>query len=378
MASLPYRAWIVHDWLTGMRGGEKVLLELVRLLPNARIATLLHVPGATHPEIEARVARTSFLQHLPGAARHYRSYLPLFPRAVRSLRLDGPCDLVISSSHAVAKGIRIPTIENQKSKIKNPVHLCYCHTPMRYIWGMEEQYGPRWHTRLALRLVRGYLRRFDLRSNAGVTRFVANSRHVAARIKTLYGRDAEVVHPGVDTEYFTPLPGAERDTYLIVSALVGYKRIDLAIRAFAATPGRKLRIIGRGPEEGRLRRLAEGAENITFAGAVSDDELRAAYQHCRALVFPGEEDFGLTPLEAQACGRPVIAYAKGGVLETVTESTGIFFGQATPESLRAAVAEFERRGDGAFVPEQIRKHALAFAWAGFHARMTHCIEELLA
>ncbi len=226
-AASQIRVWFVHDWLTGLRGGEKVLLELVRLFPNSRIATLLHVPGSTHPEIDARVARTSFLQNLPGISANYRNYLPLFPRAVRSLNLDGDCDLVMSVSHAVAKGVTIPG---------GKPHLCYCNTPMRYIWGMEDQYLARWSPkRLALAAVIPSLRKFD-KQNDHVTQFIANSHTVAERIGRIYHREAVVIHPGIDENLYTLSGKPREDFYLIVSALVPYKRIDLAVKAFLARP----------------------------------------------------------------------------------------------------------------------------------------------
>jgi glycosyltransferase involved in cell wall biosynthesis len=351
------KVWLVHDWLTGMRGGEKVLLELVRLFPDSRIATLVHVPGTTDGEIDQRVKQTSFLQRMPGAKKGYRNYLPLFPRAIRSLQLDGPCDLVLSSSHAVAKNVRVPA---------GVRHLCYCHTPMRYIWGLEGQYiKPRSAKGIALATVRGYLRRADLQGTAGVTRFVANSATVADRIKRIYARDAAVVHPGMDETFWKPggdhphAPGT--DYFLVVSALVGYKRVDLAIEAARIT-GQRLVVVGKGPEEVRLRKLASGLRNVEFLGWRSDDDIRSLYQGCVALVFAGEEDFGLTPVEAMACGRPVVAYYKGGVTETVTPETGVFFGKQTPAALAQAMQTAQRRE---WHPQAMRRRALDFTWDRF-------------
>ncbi|MGN6366973.1 MAG: glycosyltransferase [Phycisphaerae bacterium] len=361
------RVWFVHDWLTGLRGGEKVLLELVRLFPNSRIATLVHVPGSTDSEIDRRVARTSFLQKMPNIGATYRNYLPFFPRAVRGLELDGECDLVFSVSHAVAKGVAVPAAKP---------HICFCNTPMRYIWGMEDQYLPKWSPkRLALAAVIPALRAFD-RRNEGVATFIANSRTVAERIQRIYHRDAAVVHPGIDEAYFTLATQPREDFYLIVSALVPYKRIDLAVRAFAGT-SRKLVIIGGGPDEAKLQRMAQGASNIRLLGRQPDDIVRGHYQRCRAFLFPGEEDFGLTPLEAQACGSPVIAYNAGGATETViAERTGIFFDQQTVPSLQRALERFEK--SAILPPDQIRAHALRFTWSHFRRGILDIVETTLA
>ena len=362
------RVWFVHDWLTGLRGGEKVLLELVRLFPNSRIATLLHVPGSTDPEIDRRVAHTSFLQKLPNIAATYRNYLPLFPRAIRSLQLDTDCDLVFSVSHAVAKGISIP---------KGKPHICFCNTPMRYIWGMEDHYLPKWSPkRVALAAATPTLRSFD-RQNDSVTTFIANSKTVAERIHRIYHRDAAVVHPGIDETYFTLSEQPRENFYLIVSALVPYKRIDLAIRTFAATPNRKLIIIGTGPDEPKLKKLAEDAPNITFLGRQPDEILRLHYQAARAFLFPGEEDFGLTPLEAQACGTPVLAYNAGGATETVIDNqTGLFFDQQTPAVLAALLQQFENSASTA--PKTIRQNALRFTWSHFRTGITEIVQNTLA
>ncbi len=366
------RVWFVHDWLTGFRGGEKVLLELVRLFPNSRIATLVHVPGTTDPELDARVARTSFLQRIPNIATGYRNYLPLFPRAVGSLKLDGDCDFVFSVSHAVAKGVGVPAGKR---------HVCYCNTPMRYIWGMEDQYLSRWSPkRLALAAVIPSLRRFDKR-NEQVTEFIANSHTVAERIRRIYQRDAEVVHPGVDEAYFVPSGRERGDFYLVVSALVPYKRVDLAVRAFVEMPSRQLIVIGGGPEEGRLRGLAKGAANIQFLGRQPDGVVLEHYQRAKGFLFPGEEDFGLTPVEAQACGTPVIAYRAGGATETVVATdervrgTGVFFGEQTTGALAAAILQLEALP--AFDAETLRRNALRFTWGGFRVGIERCVARML-
>jgi glycosyltransferase involved in cell wall biosynthesis len=354
-----------------------VLLELVRMYPNSTIATLVHIPGSTHPELDARVTSTSFLQRMPGGQKGYRNYLPLFPRAVRSVALDPAADLYFSVSHAVAKGVRVPA---------GKPHLCYCNTPMRYIWGMEDHYlsklSPK---RLALAAVKPYLRRFDLR-NAQVTKFLANSRNVAERILRIYGLPSTVVYPGIDETFYTPGDATtvggkrERKRYLVVSALVGYKRVDLAIAAVRETPERELVVIGGGPDEAKLRAMAGSAPNIRFLGRAPDEAVREEYRSASAFLFPGEEDFGLTPVEAQACGTPVIAYRAGGVLETVVEGaepTGVFFNAQTPEALRAAMDQFEAR-QHLFSQTAARQNALRFTWTQFRSAIHAIVRETLS
>ena len=352
---------LVHDWLTGMRGGEKVLLELLRLFPDAPAFTLLWNRGSVHPEIEARVRGVSFLQSLPGAARLYRYYLPLFPAAARSLDLAG-FDVVLSSSHAVAHGARLPP---------EALHVCYLHTPMRYLWDSAGDYfhfgRARRSKRAALALLAPYLRRFDLRAASRVNFFLANSENVSDRIRRCYGADAVVIHPPVDTDFFTPAVTASGDYYLLVSSLEPYKRVDLAIDAFAtfARGSRRLLVAGGGTLERQLR--ARARPPVELLGAVSDERLRELYRGCRALIFPGREDFGMVPVEAQACGRPVICFGEGGALETVADGrTGIHFRPQTPAALAAAVAHSETiEWDHA----AIRAHSLQFSRAQFRDKM---------
>ena len=314
-----------------MRGGEKVLLSLARLFPDAPIFTLLHGKGSLVPELERRDIRTTFVQRLPGVATRYRQYLPLFPAAAASIDLEG-FDLVISSSHCVAKGVKPP---------KGALHLCYCHTPMRYVWDRYDDYfgpgrvgGP---ARVVIPLVAGRLRAWDVATAPRVHSFIANSRHVAGRIRRYYGRDATVIPPPVDTDFFTPAssdPGpGEYD--LVISALAPYKRIELVLEAYRGT-GRRVKIVGTGPEEARLRKRlpAEAA----LLGRVDDETLRELYRGCRAVVMAGVEDFGIVPLEAMACGRPAVVFAEGGGPESVVPGeTGVLFHEATPQALRAAV-----------------------------------------
>jgi glycosyltransferase involved in cell wall biosynthesis len=312
-----------------MRGGEKVLLSLARLYPDAPIFTLLHVPGSVAPELEAREIRTSFVQRLPGVARRYRHYLPLFPRAAESFDLRG-FELVFSSSHCVAKGVR---------PAPGALHLSYCHTPMRYVWDRYDDYfGPGRASpllRLAIRPIAARLRAWDVRSSARVHHFAANSAYVAGRIRRYYGRDSTVIPPPVDTTYFTPGPDEPGRYDLVVSALAPYKRIELCLEAYRGS-GRRLRIVGSGPEAARLKALAP--PEVEFLGHVADAELRELYRGCRAVLMPGVEDAGIVPLEALACGRPAVVFGEGGGAETIEHGrTGLVFHEARPEALRAAV-----------------------------------------
>ncbi len=365
------RVALVHDWLTGMRGGEKCLEVFCEMFPDADLFALLHVKGAMSPTIEDMAIHTSFLQRVPGIGKLYRNFLPLFPRAIESFDLSG-YDLVLSSSSCVAKGAKPGDAA---------VHVCYCHSPMRYIWDKYDDYfGPGragWHKRLAMRLLVKRLRRWDVRSAARVHHFIANSRYVADRIRRYYGRDAAVINPPVDCSRFQPGGGAG-DYYLAAGAFAPYKRFDLAVEAFNRLK-RPLKVAGAGPEEARLRRMSE--PHIEFLGRVSDEELARLYAGCRAFIFPGEEDFGIMPLEAMAAGRPVIALGRGGALETVVgldqadrPPTGVFFPEPTADALCAAVREFERRAD-AFDPRAIRARALEFDRPVYRRRMEEFIRE---
>ncbi len=367
------RIALVHDWLTGMRGGEKVLAELVALFPSADVFTLVWKRGSVLPEIEARVRRASFLDRLPGATTAYRYYLPLFPAAIRSLGIKG-YDLILSSSHAVAKGVRVPP---------GAVHASYIHTPMRYLWDTGADYFTfghgHWWKRAALGVVAPWLRRFDRATTAGVDHFIANSETVRERIRRLYGAEARVIYPPVDTDFFTPGPAPPEEYYLVVSPLEPYKRIDLAVQAFNHL-NLPLRIVGVGPEDAKLRKIAGG--NVDFLGEQSDEAIAALYADCRALIFPGEEDFGIVPLEAQASGKPVIAYGAGGVLETVIPlngdsseaPTGVFFKEQTVAALIEAVRLFEREG-GCFDAHQLRSHAAKFSRPKFKAAVRAFVDE---
>jgi glycosyltransferase involved in cell wall biosynthesis len=347
---------LVHDWLNGMRGGEKCLEVMCELFPQAHLHALFHEKGKMSPTIEAMNIRTSFVQKLPFVRRKYRLYLPLFPKAIESLDFS-EYDLVISLSHCVSKG----AVAREGAK-----HVCYCFTPMRYVWDMYEHYFGKGRGGFAGKLMPLFaprLRRWDVASSARVTRFVAISENVRERIKRIYNRDADVIYPPVDCELFKP-SGAVKDYYLIISALVPYKRVDVAIEAFRRS-GRRLVIIGVGQSERGLRKMRGG--NIDFLGWKPDEEIARYYASCRAFIFPGVEDFGIAPLEAQAAGRPVVAFGRGGALETVVppdnregrKPTGIFFREQTPEALNAALDEFENRED-AFDPNAARENALRF------------------
>ncbi|RJP77676.1 MAG: glycosyltransferase family 4 protein [Candidatus Zixiibacteriota bacterium] len=366
----PLRVALVHDWLTGMRGGEKCLEVLCEFFPQAALFTLFHQKGAMSPRIEAMDIHTSWVMKLPGAKKRFRGYLPLFPAAIESFDL-AEYDLVISTSHCVAKGV-IPS--------PRALHLSYLHTPMRYIWEMYPHYlgSSRNPVKRVLGpLIASRLRTWDVVSSHRVDHFIANSENVRRRIWRHYHREAEVICPPVDAEFYRATRGPG-DYFLVVTALVPYKQVRLAVEAFNRL-GLKLVVVGDGPEKAKLTRLARG--NVEFLGWQDPPALRELYSGCRALIFPGEEDFGIVPLEAQACGRPVIAYGRGGVLETVipahgappaAEATGLFFHQPTPEALAAAVRDLDRH---AFDPQVIRRQAERFARPLYVERMARFLRE---
>jgi glycosyltransferase involved in cell wall biosynthesis len=353
---------IVHDWLTGMRGGEKCLEVFCELFPDATLFTLLHKKGSVSGIIENMRIKTSFIQYLPGVEKHYRNYLPLFPSAIESFDLRG-FDLVLSSSHCVAKGARIP---------KNALHICYCYTPMRYAWMFFEEYFGNYgylKKKLVTSILKG-LRKWDLKTNENVDFFIGISDNIKNRIKQFYGREACVIYPPVDV---TDLDVSDKDDnfYLVVSALVPYKRVDIAVEAFNRL-GKKLKIVGSGNSVNELKKTAK--DNIEFLGWVDDFGLRDYYQKCSALIFPGEEDFGIVPVEAQACGKPVIAFAKGGALETITPETGVFFKEQTVDSLVEAVQLFEKTKQR-FTKEAARNNALRFSREIFKQKIKEFIAE---
>jgi glycosyltransferase involved in cell wall biosynthesis len=347
---------IVHDFFCNIGGSDAVVQALHQLFPDAPVYTLIVYDRNRDAEfIQEMKLRLSFLQRIPWARRSHQPFLPLFPIAVEQFDLHG-YDLIITSSHSCAKGVITPP---------ETVHICYCHTPMRYAWDMYPEYTLQMGrlARAITALVMHYIRLWDVLSTARVDHFIANSRFVARRIWKYYRREATVIYPPVDTTYFTP-EDRDEDYYLVVSRLTAYKRIDLAVAAFNRL-GRPLRIIGDGPELRRLQAMA-GA-NITFLGHQSRATVREHLARCRALIFPGVEDFGIVPVEAQAAGRPVIAYAAGGALETVTDGvTGLFFQEQSPAALCATVEQFEQT---VFDKQLIRENARQFDVARFAEQM---------
>jgi glycosyltransferase involved in cell wall biosynthesis len=362
------RVALVHDWLTGMRGGERCLEVFCDLFPDAPLYTLLHVPGSVSPLIERRHIVTSFVQRLPRAATQYRRYLPLFPAAVRSFDLAG-YDLVISLSHCAAKAVRRPP---------RALHISYCFSPMRYVWDLYDDYfGARAGVvaRALMPPVAAALRAWDRRTD-DVDDFVAISQHIAERIRRVYGRTADVIHPPVDTARFRPVARPD-DFYLVVAALVPYKRVDLAVAA-ANRLRRRLLVVGTGPEARTLR--AEAGPTVEFLGWRSDAEVADLYARCRAVLFPAVEDYGIVPLEAAAAGRPTIALARGGALETMVglgrgdvAPTAVFFQEQTEDALARAIVDFEA-AEHRFDPAALRARAAEFDIEVFRRRLREYLD----
>ena len=350
---------LVHDWLTGQRGGEKVLEALAEIFPEAPIYTLFHFKGSQAEAIERKRIETSFLQRMPFLRRHYRWYLPLYPTAIELFNLQD-YDMILSSSHCVAKGIIPPP---------DALHVSYIHSPVRYAWNQYDAYfssrrlSPLTRPIIPSRIHK--LRIWDVTSSARVDHFLANSRAVARRIEKYYRRTAEVVHPPVDTGFFQPAESSgARDFDLIVSALVPYKKIDVAIAAYNRL-GHPLKIVGDGPELKPLRRLA--GPKVEFLGSRSAAELLELYRAARLVIMPGEEDFGIAAVEAQACGTPVVAYARGGALETVLDGrTGLLFPELTPEAILTSLDKFKTLE---FNKSTLRAHALGFGRDVFKDRI---------
>jgi glycosyltransferase involved in cell wall biosynthesis len=354
------RVAVVHDWLTIPGGSEQVVLELLQMFPAAELFTSVYDPAPWPEQITARPVHTSLLNRIPGAVRNYPKMLPLMDRAFRSFDLSG-FDLVLSSSHAFAKNVRAPA---------GALHVCYCHTPMRYAWEEGFLEGEavgrvRWLLPPLLR----WLRRKDLAGARGPDVFVANSRHVAERIERHYGRSAEVVHPPVDVEHFLALERDPKSFYLTFGRVVPYKRVDIAVAACAQL-GRPLKVAGDGRGLAAVRAIATA--NVDLLGAVSEAERDRLLGGARALLFPGEEDFGIVPVEAQAAGVPVIAYAVGGASESVLDGqTGVLFGEQRPESLAAAIERFETLELDA---AELRRNAGRFGRERFRAEMAKVID----
>jgi len=358
------RVTLVHDWLTGMRGGEKCLERLCRLFPDASLATLFHSQGKTSPIIENRVIQTSWLQHFPGWQHYYRHLLPLFPMAAQWRIAE--CDLVFSLSHCVAKATNPP---------QGVPHVCYCFTPMRYAWHMRDQYFAKRNTPTAWirNKVLTRLRDWDCRTSDRVTHFIAISQTVRQRIRECYDRDSVVIYPPVDVDFYSPAPMAREDYYLVVSAFAPYKRIDLAVAACSKL-GRRLVVIGTGQDAKRLRSIA--GPTVKFLGWQTDEIISNHYRRCRALLFPGEEDFGIVPVEAQACGTPVIAFGRGGATETIRSDTGILFEEQSIGGVIAAIEQFENRINP-FDSAVARKWAETFSTRRFDAEISSHIQGVL-
>jgi glycosyltransferase involved in cell wall biosynthesis len=357
---------IIHYWLVGMRGGEKVVEALCEMYPQADIFTHVYVPDTISERIRQHRIIPTFINSLPRAAKMYKTYLPLMPLALEQLDLRG-YDLVISSESGPAKGV-IPPSE--------ALHVCYCHTPMRYIWNMYHDYrnSAGRLTRMMMPPLSHYLRMWDVTSAARVDSFVANSTTVAGRIRRYYQADSVVIHPPVDTEAFSiAAPSELGDFYLMAGELVSYKRPDLAVRAFNEMK-QKLVVIGGGEMLGEVRRLA--GPTVTIMGPQPFEVLKQHYARCRALIFPGEEDFGMVPVEAMASGRPVIAFGKGGATETVADGiSGVFFAEQTVEAICSAVREL---ADLKIDPKKIVAHASQFGREPFFEKMRKHIDGLLA
>ncbi|PVE21804.1 glycosyl transferase [Microvirga sp. KLBC 81] len=357
---------IIHYWLVGMRGGEKVIEALCEMFPDADLFTHVHVPGAVSPTIERHRIETSFVSRFPRPARFYKSYLPLMPMALEQFDLRG-YDLIISSESGPAKGVIPPA---------GAVHLCYCHSPMRYVWNMSHDYQEKSSrlSRLLMAPLLHYVRSWDVSSASRVDAFAANSKTVAKRIRSYWRREADVIFPPVDVESFSPLPKDEiGEFHLMAGELVRYKRPDLAVEAFSRS-GQRLVVIGGGEMLSELR--AKAGPTVTFLGHQPFNVLRDHYARCKSLIFPGEEDFGIVPIEAMASGRPVVAFGRGGATETVVDGvTGTFFGEQTVEALLDAV---DRCENARLDPTHAVARSRIFGKDVFKASMAEFVQRSLA
>jgi glycosyltransferase involved in cell wall biosynthesis len=360
----PLRVALVHDWLTGMRGGEKCLEPACERWPDASLFTLLYQPGKVSPAIERLKPRASLLNRFPGWPKYYRYLLPLMPMAAR-WPIPKDTQLVLSFSHCVAKAAKPP---------KGVPHVCYCFTPMRYAWHMRESYFRNRVKAAALDLFLKRLRNWDRATSNRVTHFIAISKTIQERIRECYNRESVVIYPPVDTEFYTPADVPREDFYLVISALAPYKRFDLAVEACSKL-GRKLVVIGTGQEAAKLKALA--GPTVQFLGWQSDDAIRDHLRRCTAVLFPAEEDFGIVPVEAQACGTPVIAFGKGGGAETIIDNeTGLLFREQSVESVIDAIERFERTKDG-FDPAAARRNAEPFGKARYERELFGYVDGVL-
>lgn len=358
------RIAIIHYWLVKPGGGEKVLEALCEMFPEADIYTHCLNKAILTNTFKSHNIRTTFIDKLPFSTKAYKHYLPLMPLALDMLDLSG-YDLVISCESGPTKGVITPITCK---------HVCYCHTPMRCLWDLKETYLQSYNiiTRFFMQIFFHYLRLWDVLSAQRIDTFIANSNAVAKRMQRWWGKEALVVHPPVDTDYFRPyIRATPEDYYLFTGRLVHYKRADLAIAACGQL-GRKLIVVGDGPEINALK--AQAGSNIIFKGRVGRKELATLYSGCKALLFPGEEDFGIVPVEVMAAGRPVIAYKKGGALDYITEEAGIFFKKDHPDSLADAIVRFEST-QSAFNPKAISGHAEQFSKERFKKEISAALNE---
>lgn len=358
---------IVADWLTNMGGAEKVIETLLELYPEADVFTTVYNPDKMSEIFTKKEIKTSFLQYIPWARRNWRHFLPLLPIAIESLDLTD-YDLVISSSSSVAHGVLTRP---------NTLHVCYCHTPMRYAWdGSHEYLEHSKYNRVfkaIIPIILNFIRVWDYFAGDRPDYYIANSNFVKKRIKKYFNRDSRVIYPPVDTTLFSPAPDEKiGDYFLVLSRLVHFKKVDLVVRAFSKL-GLSLKVVGTGPEEEHLRSIA--GPTVDILGHVSDFEVGKLLQRCQALIFPQEEDFGIVPLEAMASGRPVIAYKAGGALETVVEGiTGTFFTEQTENCLMDAIREFDAH---AYNRDLIRRHAIKFSKQQFKKEIKARIDKRL-
>lgn len=373
--SRPPRVAIIHEWLVTYAGAERVIEQLLKVFPDADLFSIVdflepHERGF----LGGRTAKTTFIQNLPRARKSFRSYLGLMPLAIEQLDMSG-YDLILSSSHAVAKGVLTGP---------DQVHISYVHSPIRYAWDLQHQYLEEsdltkgfksWMARAILH----YMRIWDSRTASGVDEFIANSAFIGRRVRKVYGRPAKVIYPPVDTDNFFPGKGKE-DFYLVAGRLAPYKRVPLLVEAFAGMPDKKLVVIGEGPDMERIK--AASSPNVQILGYQPFEVLRDHMQRAKAFVFAAEEDFGIAPVEAQACGTPVIAFGRGGALETVRgldkeQPTGLFFDEQTIPAIQAAVAEFERN-EGKFSVSNCQQHALRFSPDRFRTEIKSFVDEVMS